>query len=185
MPNIMLELLCFTINSSTSGVPRNFLISLDSSKSKILHQFFYTMGNFMKWVVYLLTLNQNLTWIFSIIVLFFIVIFPSAPNSFSAEDIGDCDAPPSPKVNWSQCDLSNSDFRNVDLSKANLKWSNLSNSDLSGAILKQTDLTTVNLTDANLTNADFTGAVLYNSNLSGAIVDGIKLQNTDIRFLGV
>ncbi len=117
-------------------------------------------------------------------------------------DLPRCDAPPGPRVNWSNCrleslrlgraDLTAARIRNADLREADLfaaklagadlaytdlaeakmGYANLTAADLMGANLHKADLAYANLAKADLSYADLTGAVL-----GGAILDGTRLDN--------
>lgn len=95
---------------------------------------------------------------------------------------------PSPRVDWSGCDLAGADMASANLDDANLSGANLTgavltsavlsaidleNADLSGADLQSADLddalvTYATLTDANLSHISFPAGYLQADNLSGA-----------------
>ena len=93
--------------------------------------------------------------------------------------------------------LSNTDFRginldnvnisNVNFTRANLSHANLSDKDLTGTILTGSDLSYANLTGVDLSGKDLSGTILAEADLSNAnlidanLVDA-NLQNTDLRF---
>jgi hypothetical protein len=118
------------------------------------------------------------------------------------EDGPDCEAPPRPQVNWSNCrledlnaarqDLTGAKVRNAklrqanllgarlagvdlaysDVVKANLSYANLHGATLKGANLLGADLAYADLSDADLSYANLTGAVL-----GGAVLSGTQLDN--------
>lgn len=118
----------------------------------------------------------------------------SRPAQEGAE--ADCNQPPHPGVNWSNCTmegvaLSGSDLRgalmkNMRLSRAVLTAANLATADLAYATLSVADLRRANLRDArligaslrgaNLSGADLQGADLSYANLTGAHLDGANLR---------
>lgn len=74
-------------------------------------------------------------------------------------------------------DLGKFDFSGLDLTEANLSFSNLENANFRGAILRNADLSFSNLngadfTDADLYEANFNFCGLQNVNLDGANVEG-------------
>ena len=87
-------------------------------------------------------------------------------------------------------DLSNSDLRNSDLSKLNLRNSDLSNSDLSNSNLSNSnlrnsdlsysDLRCSNLNYSNLSNSDLSYSDLRCSNLSNSNLDYSNLSDSDL-----
>lgn len=115
--------------------------------------------------------------------------FPSA--------IGNCDAPASSDVNWTNClkpqlnlhdkILSNAQLRNSQLVGSNLMNTTLTNADIAYADLRFTNLSYsqlqnslllgANLKNANLSNADLTNADLSYADLRGADLGGTKLNN--------
>jgi uncharacterized protein YjbI with pentapeptide repeats len=74
------------------------------------------------------------------------------------------------RANLSNVSLDGVDFRNTDLTGANLNGVDLSNKDLTGA----------NLSGVDLSNKDLTGTILTHSNLSEANLDGVDLRYTDL-----
>lgn len=131
----------------------------------------------------------------------FVAAYIFVPNSITGEP--DCSAAVAPKVNWSNCDLSNRDLVNanlegasiinarlvmVDLQRANLRGARLAFSNLSGAILKYAEMQKTNLRGTNFQGADLGGinaqgadlshANLYEANLKGANLKDAKLTGT-------
>jgi uncharacterized protein YjbI with pentapeptide repeats len=93
-------------------------------------------------------------------------------------------------------DLSNTNFRNASLVRADFFHSNLSNANferatlhdidmrwanLEGANFGEADLTRADLTDANLTDANLTGANLTEADLRGANFTGANLEETNLK----
>jgi len=93
------------------------------------------------------------------------------------------------------CDLTQGNFKEIDLNGVDLRYAiligaNLSNANLSGANLRYANLSGVNLSGANLTganldgvdlsNKDLTGANLRYANLSGANLNGVDLSDKDL-----
>lgn len=81
--------------------------------------------------------------------------------------------------------LSNVDFTDADLRRANLSFSHLTDTDFSGADLSEAELTWVNfgradLSGADLSNADLSGAILRESNLQGADLSGANFSSADL-----
>lgn len=78
-------------------------------------------------------------------------------------------------ANFNDTNLKNADLSKVNLRNANFKKANLKNADLIGA-----DLTRANLSDANLKNADLIGVDLSLANLSGANLTDADLSRTNL-----
>lgn len=125
--------------------------------------------------------------------------FIYGPQSGPSEP--DCNAPPSPGVNWRNCrmiglnairenldeaqlnnavlgganlfasSLRRADLRYVDLSLANLSYTDLERANLKGAGLQNADLTDASLSNANLSYANLRGATLNGADLTGARLD--------------
>lgn len=112
----------------------------------------------------------------------------------------ECQAPPRPGVNWSNCalegaalsgqDLRGAILRNANLSGADLRqtqmpgndlsYSDLNSSDLSDAELSRAKMKGVNLRNANLTNAHLSGADLSYADLTGANLEGVDLSAANL-----
>lgn len=125
-------------------------------------------------------------------------VIPSGPEMAEPQ----CDAPPAPAVNWSNCLLMGSRLDQVDLSGAQLRntnlraswlrgtnmtgvdlaYANLALSDLSGAQLQGGQLKGTNLRNANLSNANLEGADLSYADLSGVKLEGANLRNTRLGY---
>ena len=88
-------------------------------------------------------------------------------NMSNAEKI--CFGKPYPKINWSNCNLSHTEFHFSDMTGANL----------SGIITKNPLFYDVNLSGANLQNSVLSGGDFSYSNLSGADFRGADLRNID------
>lgn len=93
-----------------------------------------------------------------------------------------CDAVPSPSVNWSNCLMSSSMLAGRDLSGASLRNTNLNSSDLSGARLVGTDLSYSNLSLGNLSGALLTGAQLKGANLRNTDLTNANLKGADLSY---
>lgn len=90
------------------------------------------------------------------------------------------------KALFRKVDLSEVDFRGLDLSHTALRGVDLIDADLSETDLSGTDLTEADMLDANLSGADLTGAVLgsvamSDANLSGAVLSHAVLRSVDLR----
>ncbi len=81
-----------------------------------------------------------------------------------------CEAPPGPQVNWSNCK-----FEGIILDRAELSGARMGNANLGGARLQGANLTGSNLSYANFSRADFSGA-----NLTQATLTGIVLRNANL-----
>jgi len=75
--------------------------------------------------------------------------------------------------------LIGADLSNTNLTGAILNGANLSGANLDGVDLSYTDLAGVNLSGVDLSNKDLTGTRLRKANLSGANLDGVDLSNND------
>ncbi len=112
----------------------------------------------------------------------------------------DCNALPSPGINWNYCqkpqenlqnsnlshstlsntNFSNADLQNAQLSNSNLSYATLNSANLSGAILRHAKLIGSQLHGANLQNADLQAADLSYSNLQNAMLAGANLNKTNL-----
>lgn len=110
--------------------------------------------------------------------------------------VRNCEAPPSPGVDWGNCsmegvalagaelagasldnaDLHGAQLRGADLSGANLAYSNLSTADLRFADLRHATLLGTGLRSADLSNAMLEEADLAYADLRGADLAGARLQ---------
>ena len=81
---------------------------------------------------------------------------------------------------WSGADLSNSNFSDVYLQRADLNGANLKDANFSGANLVQADLIGANLSGAYLEGTALTGANLRDAILSGAELYDAFLINTNL-----
>lgn len=110
-------------------------------------------------------------------------------------DTTQCNAPPAPGVNWSEChkeglhagaaDLAKANLNSVLLSGADLTHADLTDADLDYAVLnlaslRGTHLTSASMVGASLRQADLTGADLRGANLSYAILVGAVLTDADL-----
>lgn len=113
--------------------------------------------------------------------------------------IGDpqCEAPPSPGVDWRYCrkngaNLANSDFTHANMSSVNLQgadlsegtfesailsYANLSDADLSYSEMNRANMKGADLQRAKLTYSNLESANLSFANLTGASLGGAKLEN--------
>jgi uncharacterized protein YjbI with pentapeptide repeats len=83
------------------------------------------------------------------------------------------------------CDISQANFKGIDIEGVDLRYANLSGADLSNTNLSGANLTKVNLQDtilieADLTNADLKGADLRGANLDYANLSGVNLTGTNV-----
>ncbi len=88
----------------------------------------------------------------------------------------DCNAPPSPGVNWEYCQKPGTILHNVDLS-----YSNLSNINLANANLQYSKLSESNLSYASLTAINLYSSLLHNAKLIGSQLQMANLQNSDLQ----
>ena len=116
-----------------------------------------------------------------------------------------CIDPPRPGVNWKQCDLSERNLPNVDLSGSALRdarfiraqlpnanfteahahrakfiTANLANALFDGATLTEVDFTKADLSGASFRNADLRRARLFRADLSGADLTGARIDGADL-----
>mgnify|MGYP002672113775 CR=1 FL=1 len=75
-----------------------------------------------------------------------------------------------------QADLSYTDLRGFNLTRANLSDSDLEGADLRFANLKSTNLHSANFAGSDLSNADLTNAILRHSDLTGTNMFGANLE---------
>jgi uncharacterized protein YjbI with pentapeptide repeats len=109
------------------------------------------------------------------------------PPPYPPPDVGNCDAPAAPGVDWHNCDKSNSilasaDLSGADLSGANLTISDLWHADLSGANLTNADLSYTNMLFADLTGAKLSGADLTDADLFESLIEGADLAGADLSY---
>ena len=95
------------------------------------------------------------------------------PPGWSPENLPDLirerqTSDPKQKLNLCYADLSNMDFRGLDLSHADLSHSRIINSIFTGAILMN-----VNFTGTYIENSDFTNVDLSQANFKGAEIRGV------------
>lgn len=98
----------------------------------------------------------------------------------------DCTAPPSPGINWSNCNFQGMKFDSVDLTGALIRNANLSNvslyrSTLEGADLAYTNFGLANLRMSKLAGANMVGAILRKSDLRGADMRNVDLSYADLQ----
>jgi uncharacterized protein YjbI with pentapeptide repeats len=79
----------------------------------------------------------------------------------------------------------NPDFKNADLSGANLYNAALINADFSGANLTKVDFRNAQLVNANFTGAYFRQTNLHSANLSRADLRGIRIEETSFMFVNL
>jgi Uncharacterized low-complexity proteins len=108
-------------------------------------------------------------------------VLPSGPKPSDPQ----CDAAPSPGVNWSNCRLEGRQYPNADLAGANLRNANLTGAvlraaNLAGADLAYANLTLANLRGANLRQGSLKGATLRNTDLSNANLEDADLSYADL-----
>ncbi len=118
-----------------------------------------------------------------------------------SQESADCNALPSPWVNWSNClmegvklvtadlrgaklrnaNMGGADLRGAQLSGADIAYTNLVGANLSGAILHQVTMLGANMRNADLAGADLTGANLAYAILQKADLSSINLTDADLR----
>lgn len=79
------------------------------------------------------------------------------------------------RLNMMGSDLANFDFSGLDLTQADLSFSNLGKANFRGAILRQ-----ANLSFSSLNGADFTDADLYEANLNFSSLEGVNLTGANV-----
>lgn len=90
-----------------------------------------------------------------------------------------------PLINWTACDKSGADLRDVDLSGAVLTATNFSaadlrGADLGGANLDGADLRGADLRGANLVGAYLRGANFEEANLAGAMATAVRWSHVEL-----
>lgn len=103
------------------------------------------------------------------------------PDRFT-KDEAQCDAPPKPNINWSNCRMEGVVLRDIDVSGGNLRNASFTGADLRGANLSESDLAYANLNIANLRRADLKGALLLGTSLRNADLSGANLQGADLSY---
>ncbi len=94
----------------------------------------------------------------------------------------DCNTPPAPKLNWSNCTLEGRKAALKNLSGALIKNANLAGADFHGANLSNAVLDYTNLSTANLSYADLSGASLVGSGLRNADLTYTRLTGADLSY---
>ncbi|MCU7852053.1 MAG: pentapeptide repeat-containing protein [Candidatus Thiodiazotropha sp. (ex Monitilora ramsayi)] len=97
-------------------------------------------------------------------------------------DSPECDASPSPGVNWRNCLLPGVDVGSASLSGANLSSAVLRQGRFSATDFTGADMRYVNLSGADLHYAQLKGAVLLGANLQHADLRGSDFSHTDLRY---
>ena len=131
------------------------------------------------------------TWLLALLLVLF------APLSAA---LADCTDPPAPGVNWRRCIFDRLEFREVDLTGAELRDVSFYRADLSGSVfdavkafrakfvnatladLREADLTKADLSGADLATADLRRARLFEANLRGADLTAAKLGGADLTY---
>jgi hypothetical protein len=108
-------------------------------------------------------------------------LLPSGPKPSDPQ----CEAPPAPAINWSNCRLEGRQYPNADLAGANLRNANLTGTvlraaNLAGADVSYANLTLANLRGTNLSLANLKGATLRNTDLSNANLENADLSYADL-----
>ena len=119
-------------------------------------------------------------------------IIGASATQAGAAATGNCSAPPSPRVDWSGCNLAYANLYGANLTYATLIGANLTYAYLShatltganlyGANLGRAILISANLTGANLYGADLSSANLYRADLTGANLYGANLYGADCSY---
>jgi len=116
--------------------------------------------------------------------------------------LGNCEAPATTNVNWTNClkpqlnlhdkilsnaqlrnsqlvgsNLMNTTLNNADMAYADLRFTNLSYSQLQNALLLGANLKNADLSYADLSNADLSYADLTAANLGGSKLDNVRFDN--------
>lgn len=115
---------------------------------------------------------------------------PSAPQTISDVEVGDCGSGIGPGVNLAKCDLmdqnlSESSLSGANLAQANFSISNLSkvdfsNSNLAGAVATESNMSSANFSNADLTNAILSGSNLIGADFTGAITAGVDFSGCNM-----
>lgn len=96
--------------------------------------------------------------------------------------LANCDTPPEPEVNWSNCLLLGRELAGANLTEANLYHSSLRGANLRETSLISATLTYADLAAADLSGADLSDAVLRGANLRGANLSHAKLNGADLSY---
>lgn len=116
-----------------------------------------------------------------LVVLFILLLAVVYPTQLPLPQ-SQCEQPPSPKVNWTNCLMGARDLGAVDLSEALMRNSYLSGSNLSGAKLTDADLAFADLSSLKLSQANMRGADLQGADLRGADLRNADLSKVDLSF---
>jgi hypothetical protein len=94
----------------------------------------------------------------------------------------DCGAEPAPKVDWSNCRISNLDLPGADLHGVNWENSTISGARLDGANLSASDLSYIDLQSASLIEVNLSKVRLIGANLRGADLRFADLSDSDLSY---
>ena len=125
-------------------------------------------------------INRPMGYALAVLLGLVVIVLAFVLPSAMFPDEADCEAPPSPGVNWGNCllqgsRLDNADLRGAKLRNAQLGSSALRGANLEGADLAYTDLSLARMRGARLVGADLTGANLRNADLQAANLQGADL----------
>jgi len=105
------------------------------------------------------------------------------PQTPAQPDLSNSDKSDSQLVgsDFSNTNLSQSNFENADLTLADMSDANLSGSQFSNATLIRSNLQNANLSDTDFSNANLAGANLKGATLDGANFEGADMYNVDMQ----
>jgi len=96
--------------------------------------------------------------------------------------VTDCNAPPQPWVNWSNCMMEGQRLASLDLRGARLRNANLAAADLRGTKLVGADLAYANLVGANLVGATLGQAALVGANMRNAKLGAVDFSGANMAY---
>lgn len=114
-----------------------------------------------------------------LLVVLAILVFTPAKQ---ADDVIDCDRPPVPGVDWSNCFKEGIVLQGADLQGARLRNMRLSRADLSGAHLQKAELSYTELSVASLRGAQLADAVLIGVSLRGSDLRAADLRRANLAY---
>lgn len=97
-------------------------------------------------------------------------------------DVVECDSPPRPGIDWSNCFMNGSAFPGADLTSAKMPNMKLAGSIFTGSQMVRADLSYTDLSVSNLRNVDFQNALMVGVNLQGSDLSDSNLSGADMTY---
>lgn len=127
-------------------------------------------------------INQPRAYLLAALLGLAVILLAFVLPSAMSPDMPQCDADPSPGVNWNNCLLQGSQLDNVDLRGARIRNARLNASTLRAANLERADLAYTDLSLSRMRGARLVGADLTGANLRNTDLQAANLQDADLRY---